>query len=121
MSDFTLAIRDLVIQVEHSLLPNKNRALFHILTALRGPDFEAGDELKRLTTARIRAVVCLSDLYQVMVNPIPLTPEERIKRDKLLSQSPISAHFGWHYRMAVKAIHTIYGYDLLKEKVVTQK
>ena len=91
---FIFYIRDLCARLENSSIFDKNRALFHILAALRGPDFEAGDELKRLTTARIRAVVCSSDLYRVMVNPRPLTPEERIKRDKLLSQPPIRAHFG---------------------------
>ena len=89
-------------------------ALQDILSALRGPDncVDALDDLKRLTTARIRAIV--APHYNGDVNYIPLTPADMKSRDKLLIQAP--PHFHTHYKWAVGRIKSYYHYDLSKEK-----
>lgn len=83
-----------------------------ILSALRGPD-SGNDELKYLTTARIRAVLGLQ-VCGLMVNYHPLNDEQKVERDRLLSRA--SPHFTRHYQEAVVEIRKAKGYDLFEER-----
>jgi hypothetical protein len=100
-----------------------NRELWHILTALRGPD-SGNKQLKDYTTARIRAVIGM--MYSGMsskndeheqtfasVNPAPLAGEERFERNKLLERG----HFRLHFLRAQEAIELVYGYDIFDERL----
>ena len=93
----------------------RDRVVYNILAALRGPDFAVDAAgLKHLTIARIRGIVCPSIINTAEVNTIKLTFEQRAERDILLKQ-PGKEHFTWHYVHAVEAIKFLYNFDLETE------
>ena len=89
-------------------------ALWNLLTVLRGPD-DGNDELKRLTTARIRGFLGFrSPIYIYKTDK--LTEEQRDRRDILLDQGSI--HFSSHYSCATSVIRNFWRYDLYDERKV---
>lgn len=88
-----------------------------ILSVLRGPDDQAGDNLKYLTIARIRAIV--APAYIGAKNHLPLTGDQRAERNKLLADG--NTHFRCHYAAAVTAIKSIYNYNLEFERLWKSK
>ena len=91
--------------------------VWDILTALRGPDSGAY-ELKKYTTARLRAVIGLNQKIKAHfadVNEIPLSASELTLRSGL-TQNP--HHFIYHFDAAVKAILKLFKYDLNAERKV---
>jgi hypothetical protein len=96
---------------------SKSIYLWHITTALRGPDSDkvVHTPLKYYTTARIRAIVGIkADHIGFIVNKIPLSKVEMSERDRLLLET-CDKHFASHYRWARWAIADIYQYNLLNE------
>lgn len=102
-----------------------SEAFQKLISALRGPDGlkhveglsysckgQLLYELKYLTTARVRAIV--APKYYGDVTHIPLTSEQRQRRDKLLADHAFR-HFREHYLDAVAVIRDLYKYDLLTE------
>jgi len=113
--------------------------LNNILSALRGPDgvmnvdrrlviyteskpsgynSDPLDELKRLTTCRIRAIIGYKFVGN-FINYQPLCDKEIRMRDILLDNFAYP-HFKRHYLSAVYTIKTIYGYDLSTEKLLEE-
>lgn len=92
--------------------------LWSILTALRSCDKE-DDELKKLTTERIRGIVCpcLSEEGCANFRASPLSTDEIAKRNIMLNMSSCPSHFRNHYWRAVRAIRALYGVDLGTEEV----
>jgi hypothetical protein len=104
-----------------------DKLVWDIVLALRSSDNnDPGCELKWLTTARIRGIVCPSAgskrFYDV--NMYALTESDRKYRDELLAAREAEArepslrsydHFAAHYKLAVEAIRQIYAYDLQDE------
>ena len=76
------------------------RALWRILSALRGPD-SGESALKHITTERIRAAIGLNGDSKAgcLVNPDCKTLDY-----KLLEDSMVQPHFSSHYRVAVLAL-----------------
>jgi hypothetical protein len=90
--------------------------VWDIITALRSCDQTANhDELKNLTTTRIRYVVGIPPGIGAVVRAEPLSIAERAVRDELLNSAPV--HFQSHWRTAVYAIRILHDYDLQEEKV----
>ena len=94
--------------------------LWHILTALRGPDHhENTNRLKDTTTARIRGFIGLKPYntsFGATIQNTPLADYRRIQRDDCLSSA--DDHFRSHYNRAVASIQDLYGYDLETETKV---
>jgi hypothetical protein len=98
-----------------------------IITAMRGPDSVSHnllnasemDELKDLTTARIRGIVGIEQGHGLIVNSLPLS-EIQIERRNLLLESFGSYHFAAHIKAAYSALG-ILGYDFPKTEKETLK
>lgn len=112
--------------------------IWSIISAMRGPDFTlphnngSSEELKWLTTARIRHIVFGRrkssrehnnyDHYAPMflgLNSIPLTIEQRDRRDKYLDN--VNSHYAQHITDAYRAIRRLYDYDLWIEEEVKEE
>jgi len=99
--------------------------VWHILTALRAfdcheaVDFVEEGQLKDLTTGRIRGV---TGIYPASGSAriTPLTPNERVERDRLLRSPFVAEHFRGHYINAVAAIRHVYRYDLESERALEE-
>lgn len=91
--------------------------LWNILTALRGCD-NGDDNLKELTTSRVRGVVCpnLGVAGGAFIRTKPLSVNERKERDTKILESP--NHFRNHYLSAVEAIEILYGINLITEEEI---
>jgi len=72
------------------------------------------EELKRLTTCRIRSVVDYKFSGNIK-NDHPLDRQEIRIRDTLLENFTYD-HFRFHYNSAVRSIRMIYGYELSTEE-----
>lgn len=93
--------------------------LWHILTALRGPDNDNTSGLKEAATARIRGFIGLKPYntsFGAIIQDTPLADYRRIQRDDYLSSA--NGHFRSHYNRAVASIQDLYGYDLETETKV---
>jgi hypothetical protein len=93
------------------------RHLWNLLTALRGPDSD-DEELKFVTTGRIRAVIGMrpyAGSSGAVINPLPLRIDQKETRLARLA-SPNECHFKNHYELAMIAVRAIYGYELMEEK-----
>ncbi len=108
--------------------PIRDLHLWKIISVMRGPDLPYGyvppdkdgistdlDELKWLTTARIRHVV-FGDFPMLDVNSSPLNNGLREKRNFLLNE--FSPHFRSHIHSAYESIRELYDYDLETEQVI---
>lgn len=139
---FDQFLTDLVRRKENLKDEDKwERYAWSIISAMRGPDFtipsgprvEKGlgnsEELKWLTTARIRHVVFgrrqltkMSENYEnyepltLDVNGTPLDKAQRDRRDKYLDN--VNYHYANHIIEAYQAIWALYDYDLWVEEVV---
>lgn len=85
--------------------------LWHILTALRGPDAEGSTDLKLLTTARIRHAV-LGYWGPSKVGAI--VRGEAIDM-RVLDAEGVSVHFANHIRHAVRACEAL-GYKIHEKR-----
>lgn len=107
-------MKELIEQLAAKTSENNYAELWHILTALRGPD-NGDEELKNLTTARLRGFLGFIH-WSISSNTEPLTAGERARRDELLEKCEY--HFLKHWKQAVEAVRELYGYDLEKEEYV---
>jgi hypothetical protein len=89
-------------------------ALWHILTALRGPDNPDSEQLKCFTTQRVRGIIGLEGVFAYS-SRMELGPEEIRVREDFRAHSQL--HFDTHFSRAIGAIRRLYGYDLLKEAI----
>jgi len=101
---------------------DREQALWFVITALRGPDedlviqtedghYYASDDVKRLTTARIRGIIGIEKDKNlgVAVRTTPLTDVEIALRNKLLNEC--SPHFASHFRTAMRILYEL-GYPV---------
>ena len=98
------------------LLELNDPTLWYILTFLRSYDGKLRGNgnrvlLKGFTVGRVRAITGLSNGVDRVLG---LSENERRLRNKLLKQT--SHHFHTHWLNAVRAIITLYGYDLEHEE-----
>lgn len=87
--------------------------VWNVVTALRGPDFEAPLNLKLYTTARMRAILgCDETSTGAFCRPKPLTATQIFTRNNLLiTHRGDSDHFRMHFRTAMRYLKTL-GYDV---------
>lgn len=90
----------------------KDRTLWAILTALRGPDDSKVPDtmLKWYTTARLRAIVCPNEMNFCDINHSPLNTIQLEERADLLTMC--SRHFAQHWYEAVAAIKKVYNIEI---------
>ncbi|MHA1881559.1 MAG: hypothetical protein ACTSUO_00745 [Candidatus Thorarchaeota archaeon] len=106
---------------------DRQQALWDVMTALRGPDedlkiqledghFYTSDDVKHLTTARIRAILGMEDdgRLGLEVRPVPLTDDEIVLRNELLKKC--SQHFGAHFRNAMRTLYEL-GYPIPEKEM----
>lgn len=95
-------------------------SLWAIITALRGPDNDNDEELKELTTARVRGILGL-ERDSVNVCYEPLTDEEITQRNNLLDKrrnNPVFGdHFTEHFKNAMNGLKTL-GYDVPEKELL---
>jgi hypothetical protein len=94
--------------------------LWHILTALRGPDSDYSFNLKDWTTGRVRAAIGLrfgAGSGAIVTNK-KLDLKDIESRDEKECKHEGGHHFWGHYNQAVNAIQDIYKYDLKKEEKI---
>jgi hypothetical protein len=89
-----------------------NSAIYNIIAALRSADTCAGS--KDTSTCRVREF--LNSMMKDGTPGTPLTAEQMKQRDVDLAKE--SQHYTNYYYSAVRAIQSIFGYDLLTETVV---
>lgn len=92
---------------DSTVLEREQRALWNVLTALRGPDFEDPREIKSVTTAVIRQRVFGPGSSWVRrhvdINPDPEQgPGTRV--DPQIEELSWDHHFGYHAQEAFKAL-----------------
>jgi len=99
----------------------RNEMTWDIISALRGPDqyeiivddneIYPADELKHLTTARVRAIVGFTRSMDTGLNirETPLNNDEIVFRNKLLHHA--EPHFTSHFRVAMRTLHML-GYPV---------
>ena len=97
----------------------RNSLFWNIVTMLRGPDFDAPQELKCLTVGRIRVLVGVTEprahRLGLVITTTPLDSVQQKRRDYLLRCPDVSIHFRRHYESAVAALRIVANYDLLTE------
>lgn len=85
----------------NAYFPGRN--LWNVLTALRGPDSE-DQELKRKTTSNLRGAIGMD---QFTTNTGAIVTKDNVleleEQDDLM-RTERTSHFGYHYRMATKAL-----------------
>jgi hypothetical protein len=113
---FIQAVNNLIAKAHakygvHSATANK--AVYDILAALRGPDQEDSGYLKKVTTARLRSVIGLTEAPRVLVlNTSPVGPDT-VKAEMEVADS----HFSENFQRAANAVNGLYGVNLMDDGI----
>ena len=103
-SDNISQVLSVLIEVADEKSVNDMSYVWDIVTALRGPDDENHyPTLKRYTTARLRAIVGMTNEGGAIVNHEPLTTKEVNLRNSWLYGNYSSEHFSYHFNNAMYA------------------
>lgn len=100
--------KELLTELRRGRTIDKVDADWSIVTALRGPDFSGNPDLKRRTTAVIRAVVC-PEMSRNM-GAFTAHPSDRfeLKADDFTGDN---SHFLWHVLKAAEVLGLLGVYD----------
>lgn len=109
MTSFSECLTDLFmrVQIAYPDVDMREKALWDIIIALRGPD--DCPRLKPFTAARIRGILGMDEGLGPQVRSLPLRDNEIVRRDIMLFSH--SEHYKEHFERAMRALYLI-GYNV---------